>query len=144
MIYPFSKDQIRRIAYHFLFDYSDGRNPSKYIKNFEKEVRGWIATWEKKSPLLVVATSDDTTVMCDTRPCAMQKIIIFESESEKAIIYKMCESIQSFYSIYARYKEINPNATEQLVYRELDDLINKKLMIYHDNMYLSLAIPLQT
>jgi hypothetical protein len=139
-VYPFSDEDLGKIAYHFDFDYSDGRKPSSYVKNVQLEVENWQKLWEREHiPSLSMSINGNLIMINDTRPCSIQKFQMLSNE--KARIYEICETIHSFQTILLRIREEFPLITENDLRDLLCDLVNKKLMVCNSEKYLSLAVP---
>jgi ribosomal peptide maturation radical SAM protein 1 len=144
-LYPLDGDDLFRMAYHFDFDYSDGRNPDSYTKELEQQIQNWKELWISDDkgtmfpPALIMAYTQDLIMIRDTRPSSIQRFQVLANEEAK--IYGLCETMHTFDSIYIRIKEDFPLFKEEALVNVLSDLIDKKLMVYDNSRYLSLAIP---
>jgi ribosomal peptide maturation radical SAM protein 1 len=139
-VYPFSESDRRKIAYHFDFDYSDGRDPSSYVEGLRQVIDEWWTLWENKNiPSLNVMRINDTTMINDSRPCSINRFQILSTEEDK--VYAICESLHSFNAICVKMQEMDRSLNENDIKSILDDLIAKRLMLCdnHDK-YLSIAV----
>jgi ribosomal peptide maturation radical SAM protein 1 len=139
-VYPFSELDLRKIAYHFDFDYDDGRDPSSYVERLREEINDWWILWGNKNiPSLNELRINDTTMINDSRPCSVQRFQILSTDEEK--VYAICENLHSFNAICLRMQELDGSLNENDVRNVLDRLIARKLMLCDDNnKYLSLAV----
>jgi hypothetical protein len=138
-VYPFPKEDLEKIAYHFEFDYFDGRNPSSYIERFQQEAENWRKLWKREHmPSLNMAIVGNLTMINDTRPCSTQKFQMLSNE--KAEIYKICETVHSFEPILLKIRQKYPLITENDLRDLLCGLVDKKLMVYDAEKYLSLGV----
>jgi hypothetical protein len=65
-LYPFSEDELKRVAYYFDFDYEDGRTPSSYAGPLIERV----GRWEAEGPvgsLWVVPRPDGSVAILESR-----------------------------------------------------------------------------
>jgi hypothetical protein len=131
---------LRKIAYHFDFDYDDGRDPSSYVERLREEINDWWILWGNKNiPSLNELRINDTTMINDSRPCSVQRFQILSTDEEK--VYAICENLHSFNAICLRMQELDGSLNENDVRNVLDRLIARKLMLCDDNnKYLSLAV----
>jgi len=144
-LYPLDGDDLFKMAYHFDFDYSDGRNPASYTKELERQIQNWKELWISDNegtvfpPVLIMVCTKDLIMISDTRPCSIQRFHTLADEEAK--IYGLCETMHTFDSIYTSIKEDFPLFKEEDLGNVLSDLIDKKLMVCDNSRYLSLAIP---
>ena len=75
----------------------------------------------------------------DTRPCHSTSII--ELEGDEAIAYLACDAKHSFSFIAAEVKKQRGkgNGNDTALRRDLDDLVERRLMLREGDQYLSLA-----
>lgn len=140
-IYSLPDELLCKIAYHFDFDYLDGRVPSSYAEGFKKNIVQWKEMWNaEKIPVLNMYHAENLVMIRDTRQCAVQEFHILSDETAR--IYDICDSVHSFQSILVEVKRYYPLLTENHVEELLYDLLDKKLMLSNNNGYLSLAIPI--
>ncbi len=139
-VYPLADSDLKRIAYHFDFDYIDGRNPRIYTHRLQKELTKWRELWKTKPgnvPVLIYSQVNNLIIIRDTRPCRIREYHLLADE--EAMIYKICESVHSLPSILARMKDLYLSIKSDHIEELLSDLIRKHLIVYEDGMYLSLA-----
>lgn len=123
-IYPTLDNQdLYNIAYHFDFDYCDGRDPSSYTAELKRELKIWKSLWQSDPPILNII---DKNHIKDTRPCAIKEIHTLTDEHE--LVYNFCRTPKSSNGFL--------NDSEDI----LMDLIDSKLMINDNGKYLSLAL----
>jgi ribosomal peptide maturation radical SAM protein 1 len=138
-VYPWPVNEVQRISYHFDYDYFDGRDPETYTKELREQLSKWKTLWLNNNiPTLNMIKIGKMIVINDTRPCAVQKLHVLYNE--KAMVYEICDSVYSFQSIFMRMKLSYPHITESDLDQIVSDLINMKLMMYNEQMYLSLAV----
>jgi len=97
-VYPLDSQELKKIAYHFDYDYIDGTNPSTYVKSLRNAIISWNKSWnENNIPILNMYQSGDMMMIKDTRDCAYQGFYILFNESSK--VYQICDSIHSMSTI---------------------------------------------
>jgi ribosomal peptide maturation radical SAM protein 1 len=143
-LYPLHGNDLYQMAYHFDFDYFDGRDPSSYTKELELKLRDWKKLWENDSeeipsPVLNMVNRGDLIMINDTRPCRLQSFYILVNEEAK--VYSLCETMHSLNSLYVNIKEDFPMFKEKELRDVLFDLLDKKLILCDNGRYLSLAVP---
>jgi ribosomal peptide maturation radical SAM protein 1 len=139
IVYPFNDEDLKKIAYHFEFDYDDLRNPYDYIHNALDEIHKWRKLWERSNkPYLKMLKFGVSTMIHDSRPCSVQNLQILSNEMAK--IYDICESIHSFDTLFTKAKDFYPSITEDDLYSFLNNLLDKRLIIKDKEKYLSLAV----
>ncbi|ALI36866.1 Ribosomal protein S12 methylthiotransferase RimO [Candidatus Nitrosocosmicus oleophilus] len=137
-VYPFADQDIRSLAYHFDFDYEEDRYPFQYVTKLRNEISAWSNKWKQEAPVLVaISTDDENLYIHDTRDCRKNTKDLLRDQT--ALIYRICDSVHSFNSIYMKIKSTFPNMDKTMLLSELESLINRKIMISYDNNYLSLA-----
>ena len=138
-VYPVNEILLNKIAYHFEFDYADGRNPISYANKLKECVYNWVKLWrsEQRSVLHMKDTGNIIMIQ-DTRPCAIQSFHIVCNED--AEVYRICESTHSFDSLMIKVKDHFPMITEEPIKESLHNLIDNKLMLEDKENFLSLAI----
>jgi ribosomal peptide maturation radical SAM protein 1 len=140
-VYSLPDEHLCKIAYHFDFDYADGRVPSSYVKNFKENILQWKEMWNtERIPVLNMYHAEKLVMINDTRKCAVHDFHILSNETAR--IYDICDGVRSFQSILVAVKRDYPSLTENDVEESLYDLLDKKLMLCDKNRYLSLAVPL--
>jgi hypothetical protein len=139
-VYPFNGEDLNKIAYHFDFDYNDGRDPSLYINCLKEEVGRWWELWKgKEVPTLTQIRRENMTMIADTRPCSVDRVHLIGNE--EARVYELCETIHSFQAIFMRMQEKYRSLTERNLRNLLAGLVDE-IMLSNNDKYLSLAIPI--
>jgi ribosomal peptide maturation radical SAM protein 1 len=152
-LYPLKEEDLKRIAYHFDFDYSDTQDPDLYTKELESELIKWKKMWGLDNvddpngetvtpPSLGVVEGRDFVMIKDTRPCSTQHIHLLASE--RAHIYRICEIAHNFQAIYIKVQEEFPTITPDRLECLLKELLIKKIVIRDNGNYLSLGISVRS
>lgn len=94
-IYPFEEEDLYKIAYHFDFEYRDGRSPEQYVQKLKEAIENRTSLWRRREvPILGVVYSKDRTMVVDTRPCSTKTFQILSKEESQ--VYQFCDTVQSF------------------------------------------------
>jgi ribosomal peptide maturation radical SAM protein 1 len=142
--YPFSDHDLNKLAYHFEFDYCDGRKPESYTKKLKKQIVKWKDLWNNPQapvPSLNIIYNDRLIMINDSRPCSKRNFYMFSDE--EAEIYKICENIHSLQSIMLRIRRDYPSIEEEFVMKSLSNFMKKKLMLHDGDKFLSLAVEIK-
>jgi ribosomal peptide maturation radical SAM protein 1 len=137
--------ELSKIAYHFDFDYIDGRQPSTYIKELRSKLNDWKSLWntdgsDKKIPSLTFSRLfDEIIIIRDTRPCRTSEFHSLVDEA--ALIYDTCEILHSFTSIAEKVRSLGPPIDDARIRKLLSEMIEDKIIIQENEAYLSLALP---
>ena len=111
------------------------KNTDLYPKAYEA-VSEWRSLYfSKERPVLLMTENIFGLSIYDTRPCASEKNRIIAGLSAK--VFRLAWEPVSFHSLLEQLSGID----EEKLKMVLDDLIQKKLMIFLSGKYLSLAIP---
>jgi len=141
-VYPFSEDRLKKIAYHFDFDYSDDRDVDSYTKMLRLQIRKWKRLWTgQRTPSLNMVRVDNLILINDTRPISIQEFYILRDE--EARIYEFCDIPQTLRSITSRINDEFSQTTEEAVMNIICDLVDRKLLLDDNGKYLNLAIPVR-
>ncbi len=134
-IYNASSDAIQNLAYFFLHDYAAKTNPWEYTEPLWREVKKW---WDSDGcDDLFFLLKQDRLILCDLRSTAKQPIQILSGFQKD--LYLFCDKYRSFSEIRQHYAEKDPGEIEAL----LDPFVDAGIMVQENNLYLSLAIPLE-
>lgn len=137
-VYPFTREQLARLAYYFEYDYADGRNPLDYVQPVIDEVERWselfgtvtLRAWDRPDGLLILT---------DTRPGAasLQRRL---GGLDRAI-YLFCDTARSFAKIL-EFVQQQPGEpmSESALRKLLDEWVADSLVLFLDDRYLSLAL----
>src|SRR5207245_1706693 len=83
-VYPFPPAALDRLAYHFDYDYADGREPERYAAPLDAA----IATWQARGPTVRLELRDacDRLELHDTRPAAVRPLTVPEGPARRAYL----------------------------------------------------------
>jgi ribosomal peptide maturation radical SAM protein 1 len=137
-LYPFPRESLMRIAYHFDFDYRHGETPAAYADDVIRFAAQWRQK-EQRGILSSVRRPDGSLLLRDTRPGAtMREIELFGSE---AVVYEFCDELRAFGTIVQHLRERTPAEITELGVRAfLESLVANRLMITDGRNWLSLAV----
>jgi ribosomal peptide maturation radical SAM protein 1 len=137
-LYPFSKESLMRIAYHFDFNYL-GEAPT----GFADDVIRFTEAWRQKAQrglLSSVRQRDGSLLLRDTRlGAAMREVRLSGSEAEA---YEFCDEFRSLAAILRHLREHSPSEkiAEEGVRAFLESLVTNRLMLTDGRNWLSLAV----
>lgn len=141
-VYPFSEEILTRLAYHFDFDYADDRQPEMYSNVLRDAVEEW-RTQAISGSLLSQRTNGRLTLY-DSRPGAHQREIVLEGVAKT--VYDYCDKGRSLPAILRHLEQLEEPSTTHVdapgVQSLLASLVETRVMLYADDRYLSLAIPM--
>ena len=104
-------------------------------------VENWVKYWSANEPPMLAfeRNSGGGLTIYDTRPCHSTSII--ELEGDEAIAYLVCDAKHSISFIAAEVKKQRGkgNGNDTALRRDLDDLVERRLMLREGDQYLSLA-----
>jgi ribosomal peptide maturation radical SAM protein 1 len=138
-LYPFPPESLRRIAYHFDFDYRPGEAPTGLADDVIRFAEGWRE--ENERGMLSSATrSGGSLLLRDTRSCAT--IPQLELSGHEAAAYEFCYEFRSFPGIVRHLQERSPEEeiTEEGVRAFLESLAAHKFMLTDGRNWLGLAV----
>lgn len=138
-VYPLGRKDLMNFAYHFDFDYDDGRNPDDYLKEFRIEAWHWQESHlreEVSHPKLdAVYDSYGELLIEDTR-----EIAVAHSHRYKGLaahIYLKCDSARNLQSLVG---DVGGQIVPEVIAQTLTEFLAAKLMIENKGNYLSLAV----
>jgi len=136
-VFPFGRGDLARLAYYFDFDFADGREPETYTRRLSREVGRWWEAFvaEAGRPVLDARESGGGLAIRDTRPCAVAET--HRLEGLAAELYRFCDQAHPLAVIRRRFAG---EAGEDEIGGVLADLVDRKLMVYTDDRYLTLAV----
>jgi hypothetical protein len=137
-VFPLGWTELGRLAYHFDFDYGDGRDPWAYANTLTQQVALWARAHHRepgKRAGLDLHRSEGVVVVEDTRVCAVAPVHRLEGLAGE--IYMLCDRVQA---IAALRMGLPGEADETTVRGVLEGLLNARLMLEMDGEYLSLAV----
>jgi len=138
-LYPFPRESLMRIAYHFDFDYRPGEAPAGHADDVIRFTEAWRQK-EERGLLCSVPRPDGSLLLRDTRPGATMREV--ELSGGEAAAYEFCDEFRSFAGIVRRLREWSPGAeiTEEGVRGFLESLAANRLMLTDGRNWLSLAV----
>jgi ribosomal peptide maturation radical SAM protein 1 len=140
-VYPFPKENLKRIAYHFDFEYSDNRDVRSYTETLAREITEWKGLWtQSKIPALNTVSVENLTMINDTRPASIETFCMLKDE--ESIIYQLCQTPRTVENIIMNIKEEFQGVSHEVTTNTLCGLVYRKLLLEYNGRYLSLAIPL--
>ncbi len=136
-VFPFSEEILRQLAYHFEFDFADGRDPEKYARTTIEAARKW---QELRGQVTFRAfdREDGVLILTDTRPCASQ--FQHRLTGWPRQLYLWCDQGQTLANILRYMDEHFPSVDASSVQATLARWIEESLVAYLDDRYLSLAL----
>lgn len=141
-VYPFPEESLSRLAYYFDFDYNDGRKPEEYTQSLNQAVERWR---RQNTPGSLLSLHDNgRVILYDTRPSAQQSEITLEGMAKA--IYEFCDQGRTLPAILHHLEDLGEpyafQAETTLILSTLELLVEARVMMYADERYLSLAIPI--
>src|SRR5207302_1485156 len=82
--YPFEREKLARLVWHFDFDYADGRDPSSYTRALGTAIEWWREQYE--AARLELRDADDRLEIADTRPCAAHPTTVLRGPARLAYL----------------------------------------------------------
>ena len=139
-LYPFSDDSLSKIAYFFEYDYQNGMDSDTHAKDVIRYCDEWLSNPEVGCVWWVENEPGKLHVF-DTRSDAVQSEYFFTGIEYEA--YHYCQEIRRGSTIFRYLKKQFPNEdfSEQDLLEFLRSLCECRLMVMHNDHYLSLAIP---
>ena len=138
-VYPFPAGSLARIAYHFEFDYADGREPLDYTAPLLAALDSWQQIAGSVT-LRYYDRPDGVLILHDTRPCAGE----FQRRLTRPArrIYLYCDAGRSLEKIVrlAASGSVDPPLGESAVRGLLEEWIAARIMAHLDGRYVSLAL----
>lgn len=136
-IFPFSDPDLFDLAYYFDYDYMDHRNPVEYVRGLVECFRDW-DTINKKA-YLISLVYDDTLMIWDTRPVAVQRK--HQLSGLHRLVYEYCDQARnrSALETFIAARPATERAGEDLDH-VLSDLVAARLLLHEDNQWLSLGV----
>jgi hypothetical protein len=137
-VYPFSQESLHRLAYYFEFDYDDGRQPESYSATLNDAIE----RWHDSLPFSALKSlrSENRLTLFDTRPGARQNEIVLEGVYKA--IYELCDEGQPLPTILEFLKQKASPITLPELQTFLNEMVERRLMLFADRRYISLAIPM--
>jgi len=137
LVYPFPEATLRRLAYHFDFDYADGRDPSTYTAPLFEMIQYWEANYCPGA--LTSVSNDSVLVIHDRRPGAEQARI--ELTGMEKAVYEYCDKAHTLQAIHGHLLELGYAVDKEALRRRLEGWVEDRLMLREGDRFLSLAVP---
>jgi ribosomal peptide maturation radical SAM protein 1 len=137
-VFPLGRQDLRRLAYYFEFEYADGREPRSYASRVEREIARWTSLRRQppeRRPVLDLHRMDDVVIVKDTRPCAIEPE--HRLDGLAAELYLLCDGARGLPSLL---RELAGRADEAQTRDALAGLLAARLLAEMDGQYLSLAV----
>jgi hypothetical protein len=134
-----SQESLKKLAYHFEFDYASKQNPYSYTQNLVKEIELW-----KKHHIhseFFSVDLDQHLVLVDFRPIRTQNNL-FTLTGLKKVIFQLCDNIISYNSILDYLEKNGIRYTEKEIKEILNEFVKEKLILTEYGKYLNVAVPL--
>jgi hypothetical protein len=136
-VYPFPEATLRRLAYHFDFDYADGRDPSTYTAPLFEMIQYWQANHCPGA--LTSVSNDQVFVIHDRRPGAKQARIELTGMEKAA--YEYCDAAHSLQAIHGHLLKLGYAVDREALRYLLEGWVEDRLMLREGDRFLSLAVP---
>jgi ribosomal peptide maturation radical SAM protein 1 len=137
-VFPLGRRELERLAYHFEFDYADGRDPKSYASGAAREIARWMTLNRQPPelrPALDLRQTEDGVIVRDSRPCCLSPE--HRLEGLAAELYLLCDGIRG---IRGLLREFAGRASETEIRDALGRLVADRLMAEMEDQYLSLAV----
>ena len=137
LIYPLDESTLNDLAYHFDYDYEDGREPDEYAAGLAYEILRWRDLWRarRRPPILSMLDMRLCVVIYDTRPCATRNVIVLVGI--EADIYRHLVDIRTHDQLIQHFTRLGFQTTE--IQKAISNLIEKKLVLVDSDRCLALA-----
>lgn len=134
-VFPIGRQQMRRLAYYFDYDYADGRDPDSYLDPLVRQVQAWWDLWADGDPPRLDAEwlSPQIVTITDTRPVAVAATHTLTDLH--AQIFLACDTPHRPETL-ARQLDIDPDEAG----RVLSDLVDSRLTVQIGDRFASLAV----
>jgi ribosomal peptide maturation radical SAM protein 1 len=137
LVYPFPEASLRRLAYHFDFDYADGRDPSTYTAALVEMIEYWRTNYCPGA--LTCVSNGQVLVIHDRRPGAKQARLELYAMEKAA--YEYCDEAHALQAIHGHLLRLGYEVARETLRRQLEGWVEDRLMLCDGDWYLSLAVP---
>jgi ribosomal peptide maturation radical SAM protein 1 len=136
-IYPFEPEALRRLVYHFVFRYPDGRDVEAYTEPLAREIERWNSVHPESG--LVFENRGEELRIWDFRPVASELLSVWTGLERFFIL--ACDRIRGLQRLAAEAEaaEGRPVPVDEIEQR-LQPLLERGLMVRQGDRLLSLAI----
>jgi ribosomal peptide maturation radical SAM protein 1 len=135
-VYPFREEVLCCLAYHFEFDFADGRDPRAYAEEAIRAAEKW-QDLKGQVAFRSYDREDATLILLDTRPGAKQlqrRLTGWQRE-----LYLFCDQGRTLAAV-GRQMAGRAEPVDPLVWQKtLRDWVHERIMALLDDRYLSLA-----
>jgi ribosomal peptide maturation radical SAM protein 1 len=142
-IYPFPEKIQFRLAYYFDFDYSNNLSPESYTGVLDEAIAKW-HDHQLDGSLQYLQIGENITLY-DTRVSAHKPETVLKGMSK--VIYEFCDEGRNLGEILRHLQNFELSFSSSIeafqVKTILDEFVEARLMLFADDHYLSLAIPMQ-
>jgi ribosomal peptide maturation radical SAM protein 1 len=139
-IYPFEETILMKLARVFAYEYGTPQPVEVYTRDLIAAVKAWRKAYVHSN--LTMSDDGETLRICDQRPLAVKEYSQFTGIQRQ--LYLACDAAQSMIHLQALVEDrtgILPPTQE--IERELQPMLEQKLMLREGQRYLSLALPPQ-
>jgi hypothetical protein len=134
-VFPLSRQGLREVAYHFAFDYSDGREPASYTEGLGLAVQRWNAVHRRAA--LYYVDDGESLALIDLRSEVASVLVLIELDRT---VYLLCDRGRSLAQVKRLVASARTRRIESRVAPALRGLVRRGLLVHMDNRYLALAI----
>ena len=131
-VYPLSAAQLHELAYHFEFQYADGRDPDSYMGPTKEFVDLWTAQ-DHGGMLVHVSAQGGGGIIEDTRFSRVRPW--FELSELENRLYVMCDEVKTLGQITSELLPSESGAARSI----LESFVGNRLMVSEGQRFLSLA-----
>lgn len=145
-IYPFPESTTKDLAYYFQDDEYSREKVFKRagIRLLNEKVKEWQGKFrlnynsENRANLTITDNGKESEII-DTRPCAIEKKIVLKGLKRE--IYQRCRKPRRIENVIAYCKdEIKTDATANEINAEINEMKDKKILLFLNGKLLSLAL----
>jgi len=142
LIYPLDESILNDLAYHFDYEYEDGRDPDEYAAGLAHEILRWGDLWcaPRRPPILAMLDMRFCVAIYDTRPCATRNVIVLRGI--KADIYRYLTVIRTYDQVIQHFTSLGFQTAN--IQKAISSLVEKKLVLMDSDRYLALACDAST
>lgn len=138
LIHAVDPEIVAELAYNFDWDPPEDQSP--YIEPLRVEVLRWMSATRSKTSLLVYAETPDGLVIGDTRAAAVRRI--HRLGPAERVICLACDSVMKRHQIATAVRQAGHAISDDDLDEILARLVEDRLMLEHDDIFLFLACAL--
>ena len=138
-LYPFPSEDVMEMAYHFDFDYADGRRANAHAGRALEITRAWMA--DRDRGMLSLAGTEDGCVRLDeSRPTVTTEPGRIVLEGWRAAVFLACDRAKGAREL-RELPEVQADSVYEGELREfLADCVRRRLMVRNDRSWLNVAV----